>query len=250
MLYNTVVDPKKIKKRLFMKKNRKVLIVLAVISGLLALAAAAVVCAVMLLPSVQIRLRTFYGCLAAVVVFSVLVVIFTCEALTNENAKKTIVKITMICTFAVYLIVYFGFLFLIKAYSNHDAFSFTYNRNWLKEALPGLIPLKSTAKMIYDTLFGSRAVSRTLVELGGNMFALVPFAFFLPAMFKGMRHFDSFLPTMVFISVATELFQGMFGLGSCEIDDFILGVGTACLVFYILRRPKIIKFLDSKHIYF
>ena len=69
-------------------------------------------------------------------------------------------------------------------------------------------------------------------------------------MFKGMRHFDSFLPTMVFISVATELFQGMFGLGSCQIDDFILGVGTACLVFYILRRPKVIKFLDSKHIYF
>ena len=233
-----------------MKKNRKLFAALAIISGLLGLAAAAVVISVMVIPSVEIRLRLFYACLAAVVLFAVLVVIFTCEALENEKTKNVIVKTTMICTFVVYLITYFGFLFLIKAYSNHDMFSFTYNRNWLKDALPGLIPFKSTAKMIYETLFGNRAFSRTALEIGGNMLALVPFAFFLPAMFKNMRHFDSFLPMMVFISVATEIFQGMFGLGSCQIDDFILGVGTACLVFYILRRPKVIKFLDSKHIYF
>ena len=233
-----------------MNKNRKIYAVFAVICGLLALAAALVVAAVMLVPGVQIRLRLFYSCLAAVVVFSVLVVVFTCRAMTNEKVKNTIVKTTMICTFAVYLITYFGFLFLIKAYSNHDIFSFTYNRNWLKDSLPGLIPLKSTAKIVYQTLLGNRNFSRTALEIGGNMLAYVPLAFFLPAMFKSMRHFDSFLPVIVFISAATELFQGMFGLGSCQTDDFLLGVGTACLVFYILRRPGVIKYLDSKHIYF
>ena len=233
-----------------MKKNRKLFAALAIVSGLFGLAAAAVVVAASAIPGVDIRLRAFYACLAAVVLFAILVVIFTCKALTDEKAKKVIVKTTMICTFVVYLITYFGFLFLIKAYSNHDLFSFTYNRNWLKDSLPGLIPFKTTAKMIYETLFGNRHFSRTLIDIGGNMLSLVPFAFFLPAMFKNMRHFDSFLPTIVFISVATEIFQGMFGLGSCMIDDFILGVGTACLVFYILRRPKVIKYLDSKHIYF
>ncbi len=233
-----------------MNKSRKVFAVLAILSGLMAIASAVVITAVMLIPTVQIRLRTFYLSLASIVVFAVLVVIFTCKAITNEKTKNVIVKTTMICTFVVYLITYFGFLFLIKAYSNHDLFSFSYNRNWLKDALPGLIPLKTTAREIYQTVRGNRAFSRTVLEIGGNMLAYVPLAFFLPAMFKSMRHFDSFLPVIVFISAATEIFQGMFRLGSCQTDDFILGVCTACIVFYILRRPKVIKYLDSKHIYF
>ncbi len=237
-------------KEAVMEKSRKIFAVLAVISGLAGLAAAGVVAASMLLPTVRIRLRLYYACIAAVILFAILVVIFTCRAITDEKKKNVIVKTTVICTFVVYLIIYFGVLFLAKAYSNHDSFVFAYNKNWLKDALPGLIPLKRTAKMIYDTLFGNRHISRTLFEIGGYMLSLVPFSFFLPAMFKHMRHFDSFLPTIVFISVATEMFQGMFRLGSCMIDDFILGVGTACLAFYILRRPKVVKYLDSKHIYF
>ncbi len=233
-----------------MNKNKKLFAVLAVISALIALAAATVVSVVMLVPNVTIRLRFFYLCLAAAALFTILVRVFVCKAMSSERAKKIIVRITMIFALVLYLVTFFGFLFLIKAYSNHDLFLFRYNKNWLRDALPGMIPFKQTAKMIYGVFKNPSSFSRTVLDLGGNMMAYVPLAFFLPAMFKNMRRFDSFLPVVFFVSVATEIFQGMFGLGTCQIDDFILGVGCACIVFYILRRPKIIKWFSEKYIYF
>ena len=233
-----------------MEKNKRLYAFLASFSMLIGAAAGAFIVAVMVLPDISVNPRYFFASIAAFVVFFALTIIFICKAVTNEKTKKTIVRVTMIVAFTVYLIMFFGFLFLIKAYSNHAGFLFSYNKEWLKNALPGMIPFKHTFMKIFETFKGTRNFSRTILELGGNIFAFVPFAFFLPAMFKSMRHFDSFLPMIVFITIATEIFQGMFGLGSCRIDDFLLGAGFACLAFYILRRPKIIKFFVEKHIYF
>jgi|GEM_PF-2732949 glycopeptide antibiotics resistance protein len=233
-----------------MKTGKKLFAVLAVISGLIAIAAAAVIVAVMVVPTMTIRIRFFFACIVAAVVFTILAVIFLCKAIKNERAKKIIVRITVVVSFIVYLTMFFGVLFLVKAFTNHISFVFAYNKNWLQESLPNLIPLKHTIMDIYGAITGGRRVLVVLFELLGNMLAYVPLAFFLPAMFKNLRRFDSFLPTIVFITISIELFQGMFGIGSCQIDDFLLGAGCACIAFYFLRRPKVIKYLNSKYIYF
>ena len=230
--------------------NKRLYTLLASVSILIEAVSGLFIVAVMVLPEISVNPIYFFASIVAFIIFFALTVIFICRAVSDEKTKKTIVRTTMIVAFAVYLIMFAGFLFLVKAYTNHSGFMFKYNKEWLKNALPGLIPFKSTLKMIYGTFTGSRNAVLTMFELGGNIFAFVPFAFFLPAMFKSMRHFDSFLPMIVFITVATEIFQGMFGLGSCMIDDFILGAGAACLAFYILRRKKIINYFVEKYIYF
>ncbi|MBR6917303.1 MAG: VanZ family protein [Clostridia bacterium] len=233
-----------------MKNNKKLLTLLAYFSAAVALASAAVVMASILIPSMKIRLRFFFACIFILIVSSIVTVIFTCNIIEDEKRKNIIVKTTMIASFAAYLTVFLGFLFLLKAFSNHASFTFAYNKRWLSDAIPQLIPFKSTAGKVAGMFSGSRNVFITLIELFGSLFAFVPFSFFLPAMFKNMRSFNSFLPVIVFLTVLTEAFQGMFRLGTCRIDDFILGVGGACIAFYIFRRPRVIRFFDSKHIYF
>lgn len=233
-----------------MNSRKRLFAVLALISGAVTLASSSVIVAKMFIPGMTVRLRFFFSCIFCAFVFAVLTVLFVCEAIKNENAKKVIVRTTVIVSFVAYLSLFLGLLFLIKAFSNHQAFAFSYNKDWLRDSLPNLIPLKHTATAIYNTLAGNKRFLNGLVEILGSIVLYMPFAFFLPAMFKNMRRFDTFLPTIVFITIAVEIFQGMFGLGSCRIDDFILGAGGACLAFFILRRPRVIKFFTSKHVYF
>ena len=222
----------------------------AILFAALAVAVAVILLLVVVFQTMTIRLRTYFVFLGALIFFIFAVVVFTCKSVNSEKTKKILVRITMICAFAVYVALFLGFLFLIKAFSNQSPFVFAYNKEWLKNAIPGLIPFKETARDVYHAFTGRGSVAVVLMDILAHMMAFVPFAFFLPAFFKGMRRFDTFLPTIVFITIATELFQGMFSLGTCHIDDFILGAGTACLAFYILRRPRIIKYFNSRFIYF
>ena len=73
----------------------------------------------------------------------------------------------------------------------------------------------------------------------GNAVALMPFAFFLPILLKKQKKFKNFLVTMICIVIGIELLQFITMSGCCDIDDVILNVVGAVVMFGILRIKSI-----------
>ena len=76
------------------------------------------------------------------------------------------------------------------------------------------------------------------LNLLGNICAFMPFAFFLPLFFAHMRRWYLFLPTVTGAVCTVELMQFAFMVGSCDIDDLILNVGGAMLMYALFKLPR------------
>lgn len=75
----------------------------------------------------------------------------------------------------------------------------------------------------------------TLLNLIGNVCALMPLALFLPYFWRAQRRWYIFLPTMMVSVACIEGLQFLFMVGSCDVDDLILNVGGAFLTYTLLR---------------
>lgn len=75
----------------------------------------------------------------------------------------------------------------------------------------------------------------TLLNLIGNICALMPLALFLPYFWRAQRRWYIFLPTMLVSVAFIEGLQLLFMVGSCDVDDLILNVGGAFLMYTLLR---------------
>ena len=229
---------------------KRILRVFVVIFGGAGLTCGTYLAVFFLVPAVSIRLRTFFLCCFGVVYFALATIVSACESIESEKMKNVIVKATVIASFAVYVIMFFGFMVIFKAFVISRSFSFHYNKMWLSDALPYLVPFRYTFLRFKEAFSEGHGRIINLSGFVTSAIAYTPLAFFLPSLFKSQRRFDSFLVTIVFIIVATEFFQGMFGFGACKIDDFIFGTAFACLAFYILRRHSVIKWMEKRHLYF
>ena len=82
-----------------------------------------------------------------------------------------------------------------------------------------------------------------LLNLLGNICVFMPMSFFLLALFKAQRKWYVFLPTITSLVICVELLQFYFMVGSCDIDDVILNVLGAAILYFILRLPPVAAFV-------
>lgn len=117
--------------------------------------------------------------------------------------------------------------------------------NWSKEMFNvyirnslNIIPFKTIIEYIgaFDSLLDTRAV---MFNLLGNIVACMPFAFFLPLLFKKQNSFKKFALTMVIIVLVIELLQFITLSGSCDIDDIILNVSGALIMYAIFKIKSV-----------
>ena len=78
----------------------------------------------------------------------------------------------------------------------------------------------------------------------GNVCVFMPVSFFLPALFKAQKRWYVFLPTLVLSVICVELLQFFFMVGSCDVDDLLLNVLGASLLYFVLRHPSLATFTD------
>ncbi len=83
-----------------------------------------------------------------------------------------------------------------------------------------------------------------LLNLLGNVCAFMPFAFFLPMFWRAMRHWYFFLPAMILAVASVEALQFAFMVGSCDVDDVILNVSGAMLLFFLFQIPPLSRFVQ------
>lgn len=106
----------------------------------------------------------------------------------------------------------------------------TYNFN--------ILPGHMVADMILSVMNGSISLKMALVNIFGNFAALMPTAFFLPQLFQRQRRFKTFALTVGVMVALIECTQFITLSGTFDIDDWILNVGGACLMFRLLEAPK------------
>lgn len=83
-----------------------------------------------------------------------------------------------------------------------------------------------------------------LLNLLGNVCALMPLSILLPRLFPAQRRWFVFLPTVVASVLLIELLQFLLMVGSCDVDDLILNAGGALLLYFLLRIPVLARLTE------
>ena len=160
----------------------------------------------------------------------------------DKKYKNKVLKINIGIWFILYII-------LLSTLTLFDDYFFRGNfniLNWNSELFKNymsnsfnLIPFKTIFGYITKFISGDIAPYIFIYNILGNAVALMPFAFFLPILLKKQKKFKNFLVTMICIVICIELLQFITMSGCCDIDDVILNVVGALVMFGILRIKSI-----------
>lgn len=74
-----------------------------------------------------------------------------------------------------------------------------------------------------------------LGNLLGNMLVFMPMAYFLPVLFPKLRKIRWFILTIIMMVLSVEILQVYLRIGSGDIDDFLLNVAGATLMYFLLK---------------
>ena len=96
-----------------------------------------------------------------------------------------------------------------------------------------LIPFKTIVQY-----FSRGTISQFVVNIIGNLLCLMPLGILLPLNFEKQRRTGIFLLTCVFIVAAVEIIQFATLSGSCDIDDLILNVFGAFLLYLFTKNRE------------
>lgn len=116
-----------------------------------------------------------------------------------------------------------------------------------------LTPFKTIVEYIkeFNSLYSTKQV---LLNLFGNFIAFMPFAFFLPLLFKKLDKFKNFFLTTSVLIIFIEIIQLITSTGRFDIDDYILNIIGAVIMYGIFKIKSIkhlirnIFLLEKNHI--
>lgn len=101
-----------------------------------------------------------------------------------------------------------------------------------------LIPFRSIYEVyILGLVNGYVNFYYVLLNLIGNLCLFMPFAFFMPLLFRRQRKWYFFVPTVILCIAAVEALQFLFMIGSCDIDDLILNATGAITLYFLIKIP-------------
>lgn len=163
----------------------------------------------------------------------------------KENNKP--MKINLWIFFLLYLILLVT-LTLFDYMWGRNGFTFI---NWFSDEFIyfikhsiNLIPFKTIIEFIkeFNSMYSNRTI---LLNLFGNFIAFMPMAFFLPLLFKKQKKFKNFFITIILIVFGIELIQLLTASGRFDIDDFILNVSGATLMYFLLKIKDVNKLIKN-----
>lgn len=156
---------------------------------------------------------------------------------TNPNKKQIFLKIFVYIMFVYYIWILSNMLLFDSTFGRLDMISSDesiYTRINLK-------PFFTIKNYIYTYLHGNISSNIVAINIIGNVFAFAPFGVFFPILFKKMRNFFMFFFTMLFIICSVEILQMFSRAGSCDVDDLILNMFGALVLFMFMQLPPLKK---------
>ena len=156
----------------------------------------------------------------------------------DEASRKQNLRYIVIITFGIYLFNLFVLLFIDSMYGRN-------NQGWIWSNLDkldivaensvNLIPFKGIGKIVSGVLNNNVSIKVFVTNILGNIFAFMPFAIFLKLISDRCDSIKRFILTMLIIILSVEILQLVTLRGVCDIDDLILNLSGALLLFLILK---------------
>lgn len=147
--------------------------------------------------------------------------------------RKKYFHILMWLLFVIYLINLSYLLFLDKEMGRHIRFIEDIDE-YLKYNV-NLIPFHTILLYVNSYKQGYLGLSIITTNLLGNVIAFMPFAVFLPVLFKKQRNFIVYFITLSFIIIGVEVIQVMTMTGTGDIDDYILNIVGSMIMFVFVK---------------
>ncbi len=175
---------------------------------------------------------TGYKELENVILLAIPCILFLLFSFTTNNNKER--KICMYFYLLSYLVVMFGFVFSNNRYSELT----------IQGIIPrdyNLIPFHSIIELLKSPL-GYRF---SLYNIIGNFLMLTPLSILLPMIHEKFKKTNIFLISITILCLFIESIQYITGLGSFDIDDFILNISGAIILFLLTKFSTISNFLEN-----
>lgn len=168
------------------------------------------------------------------------------------NYDKNILKIHLVIYFLIYTITICTLTLFDEIFGRQGFVIIRWNKQLLDLYMKysfNIIPFKTINLYISGYINEIVNFKNLSINIFGNFCAFMPYAIFLPLMFKGMNKFMNFFTAITFSVIIIELLQFVTISGSCDIDDLILNVTGACIVYLITRIKCINKIIHKVFLY-
>ena len=109
--------------------------------------------------------------------------------------------------------------------------------------LYNIIPFATISELMGRLIEGTINADIVVRNIGVNILLFVPMGAFLPVLFKKLRKFRWVILVCFSATVAAELIQFIFILGSFDVDDIILNTAGAAAGYGIVNIPALKKLL-------
>ena len=145
----------------------------------------------------------------------------------SENTRPARRRLYVLLLFAYYIWMLLNVLFFDNAFGRgfgHTSFD-----------MVNLEPLRTVKNYLSAYGYGNISLRLVVLNLAGNLIAFAPMGVFLPALFRWQRSIFFYTASLMLAITAVEVLQVYTGTGSCDVDDLILNLAGALLVFIVCR---------------
>jgi len=125
-----------------------------------------------------------------------------------------------------------------------NAFGRGFHRHPTLEAV-NLEPFRTVKNYLLAYHNHNIALRFVVINIAGNLAAFAPMGFFLPALYRWQRSIFFFTATLLLGITSVEVGQVYTGAGSCDVDDLILNLAGALIVFIVCRLTPLWRWLCS-----
>lgn len=152
--------------------------------------------------------------------------------------SKKILNINLFIYFIVYTITIITLTLFDEIFGRQGLVIVNWNKELLNSYLKysfNIIPFNTIKLYINGYINGYVNLKVFSINIIGNLVALMPYGMFIPLIFKKINKYYKFLILMIILVIGIEMLQFITLSGSCDIDDLILNVMGASIIYFICQ---------------
>jgi len=164
------------------------------------------------------------------------------------NYTKKILKVNLIIYFVIYTVTIITLTLYDEIFGRNGLVIADWNRNLLNRYINtsfNIIPFKTINLFIKGYMNGLVTFRDFSINIFGNICVLMPYGILIPLIFKRVDKYYEFLVLMVFFVILIEVFQFITLSGSFDIDDLILNVLGASIIYFVYKIKFIKKIINK-----
>ena len=164
------------------------------------------------------------------------------------NYSKKVLKVNLIIYFIIYTITIITLTLFDEIFGRNGIVLVNWNKNLLNNYINNsfnIIPFDTIKLFINGYKNGVVTQKDFLINVYGNLFVFMPYGIFIPLIFKRINKYYKFLIFIIIFVIMIELLQFLTLSGSCDIDDLILNVVGASVIYFVCKISFIKKIVNK-----